>query len=282
VACSAAVGPTSGQLHAHDPGQPSAAEQVVLERLNRARRDPGAEAARLGIALDEGTSPPLADGPRPPLTLHAGLLQAARAHSQDMLARDFFEHTNPDGEDPFDRMQAAGYAFAVAGENLHMAMASQPLDADTEAPGAHDDLFVDAGYPGRGHRRNLVDADFTEVGIGVATGDYRMNATTYDAMVVTQDFASPLGGPRHYLLGVVYHDRSGDGVYDAGEGLADVEVTASGDARWSTRTGAAGGYAFVIAQPGSVELQVAIPGDTRCLRVEVASSSVQVDLRVEP
>ncbi|MFH1812067.1 MAG: CAP domain-containing protein [Pseudomonadota bacterium] len=280
--CSASDAPTHGRLSAVSTGSPTSAEQVVLERLNRARQDPVAEASRLGIALDEGTSPPLLGGARPPLAMNPQLLQAARAHSEDMLTRNFFDHTNPDGDDPFDRMQASGYSFAAAGENLHIVMASAPLSPEEEAPAAHDDLFVDQGYPGRGHRLNIVDADFTEVGIGLAAGTYRNGGSTYQALTLTQDFGRPLSGTRHYVIGVVYQDDDGNGQYDGGEGMASVRIAAHGDEFWTTDTGAAGDFAFAVEETGEFELHYSVNGQDRCQRVEVDAATVQASLILAP
>lgn len=50
-----------------------------------------------------------------PLRMSAALQCAARLHSRDMFERDFVRHTNPDGDEPDDRMRAAG--FDVEAEN---------------------------------------------------------------------------------------------------------------------------------------------------------------------
>ena len=46
------------------------------------------------------------------------LADVARAHSQDMIDREFFDHTNPDGDQPWDRMSAAGIRWYAAAENI--------------------------------------------------------------------------------------------------------------------------------------------------------------------
>jgi hypothetical protein len=42
----------------------------------------------------------------------------AQAHSEDMVDRDVFSHTNPDRASPFDRLTEAGIAYSGAGENI--------------------------------------------------------------------------------------------------------------------------------------------------------------------
>lgn len=52
------------------------------------------------------------------LTMDVTIRAVARAHSQDMVNRNYFSHTTPEGVDPFTRMRAGGVQFGYAGENL--------------------------------------------------------------------------------------------------------------------------------------------------------------------
>jgi len=89
-----------------------------------------------------------------PLAWDERLATLAVRHSRDMSRRDFFDHTNPDGEDPFDRMRRAGIRYRAAAENL--------------ALGARTGGEVFEGWmKSRGHRRNLEDCVYTRMGIGL-------------------------------------------------------------------------------------------------------------------
>ena len=90
----------------------------------------------------------------PPLSNNRTLRRVATAHSEDMAERDFFSHTNPDGEDPGDRAAAAGYD-GYAGENI--AMGYQSAKA-----------VVEAWMESSGHRENILNCSSTEIGVGVA------------------------------------------------------------------------------------------------------------------
>jgi uncharacterized protein YkwD len=95
-------------------------------------------------------------GPAPALSLNPILVGTARAMSKDMGARNFFDHTDPDGLDPFQRMEAAGYNGGAMGENI----------AAGYATGAE----VVAGWlTSDGHCRNIMDPDFGVIGIGYAS-----------------------------------------------------------------------------------------------------------------
>src|SRR5262245_5705564 len=77
-------------------GDPTAAEQQVLELINRARANPTAEGTRLGISITEGlTAAEAADvGPRPPLAMNSILQSVALAHSEDMWTNNYFAHAS--------------------------------------------------------------------------------------------------------------------------------------------------------------------------------------------
>lgn len=271
---------TSGRLAVRARGNPDEAQQAMLELINRARADPGAEASRLGIGLAEGTQPPLRDGPRPPLALSALLTQVAAAHSQDMLERDFFAHDNPEGEDPFERMAHAGYDFSVAAENLYIGLSSAPLDPDQVVAEAHDALFVDEGIAGRGHRVNLLIEDVTEIGIGIAEGTYTDQGMDWNAVTVTLDAGAPAQANHPCLLGVVCADQDGDALCEPGEGLAGVRVQARGDEVVETLTDRGGGFAFAVSEAGTFTVRFSGGGlgQASCQSVVVLDQSVKVDL----
>ncbi|MET8133010.1 sigma-70 family RNA polymerase sigma factor [Streptomyces sp. NPDC005251] len=92
-----------------------------------------------------------------PLTEDTQLEEAARAHSDDMAARDFFDHTNPDGADPGQRITAAGYRWSTYGENI--AMGQQTPQA-----------VMDSWMNSPGHRANILNCSFKNIGVGVHKG----------------------------------------------------------------------------------------------------------------
>jgi uncharacterized protein YkwD len=92
-------------------------------------------------------------GPTPPLRHDGALRCAARVHSKDMNDRGFFDHDNPDGLDPFDRMELAGYRFSAAGENI----AYNYPTAEAVVTG-----WLDSA----GHCRNIRSEDFVDIGVG--------------------------------------------------------------------------------------------------------------------
>ncbi|MFE7271454.1 sigma-70 family RNA polymerase sigma factor [Streptomyces sp. NPDC057623] len=80
--------------------------------------------------------------------------KAALGHSEDMDARDFFDHTNPDGADPGQRITAAGYTWSTYGENI--AMGQQTPEA-----------VMESWMNSPGHRANILNCSFKDIGVGV-------------------------------------------------------------------------------------------------------------------
>lgn len=90
----------------------SAAEQLLIEMINRTRLDPLGEAALFGIDLNEGLSAFRLDGSaRQVLAPNALLHDASDTHGAWMLATDTFSHTGAGGSSPGARMAEAGYDF---------------------------------------------------------------------------------------------------------------------------------------------------------------------------
>lgn len=85
------------------------------------------------------------------------LEKAAQDHSDDMAARAFFDHTNPDGADPGQRITAAGYKWSTYGENI--AQGQQTAEA-----------VMESWMNSPGHRANILNCSFKDIGVGIHKG----------------------------------------------------------------------------------------------------------------
>ena len=94
------------------------------------------------------------------------LASVAKAHSVDMVNKNYFSHNSPNGSTPFDRIKAAGLKYTVAGENLATGYST--------IFHAHNGLFNSAG-----HRKNILNAKFKYAGVGIQNYTYTMNFITY-------------------------------------------------------------------------------------------------------
>jgi len=87
------------------------------------------------------------------LTEQGQLTEAARAHAMDLACNLIFSHTGSDGSSPFDRMTRFGYRFWSAAENIAAGQASAVA-------------VVQGWMDSPGHRENMLNPNFTEIGIG--------------------------------------------------------------------------------------------------------------------
>ena len=102
------------------------------------------EGARLGAGVDR-------------LAVDAVLGSVARWRSRDMAERGYFSHDIPDVGTVFRRLDATGYCYELAGENI-----GWDIDADAAAPASIQAMFLASP----GHRRNVLDARWDVLGIG--------------------------------------------------------------------------------------------------------------------
>lgn len=89
----------------------------------------------------------------PPLAIDARLVAAAQGHSEDMASNDFFSHTGSDGSLPWDRMEAEGYRWSRAAENI---AAGYPTP----------EQVVAAWMNSAGHRDNILNCALVDTGVG--------------------------------------------------------------------------------------------------------------------
>ncbi len=109
-------------------------EQKMLDLVNQER-------ARVGL---------------PALKANLELVRLARLKAQDMINLGYFSHTSPTYGSPFDMIKSAGIRYWYAGENLAGAYSVEV---------AHNSLMNSEG-----HRANILNSNFKEVGIGVVDG----------------------------------------------------------------------------------------------------------------
>lgn len=129
----------------------SETEQAVLDIVNTERGNAGCD----------------------PLTANKLLATAARNHSQDMVDNRFFSHTGSDNSSAGQRITRVGYAYSWWGENI---AAGQSTPASVMNSWMNSD----------GHRENILNCAFTEIGIGYAYGSSTMYGHYW-----TQVFARP-------------------------------------------------------------------------------------------
>lgn len=139
---------------------------------------PSTQAYSLAITTENVftlTNQSRSDEDLPKLKYNDVLAKAAQAKADDMLARQYFAHNTPTGETPWVFITKAGYNYIVAGENL----AVDFVKAET---------MGDAWMNSPGHRANILNKNYEEIGIGISSGQYNDHV----AIFVVQMFGTQM------------------------------------------------------------------------------------------
>lgn len=246
--------------------EPSAAETLSLELINRFRADPAAEGLLLaakpwprepyeGLDIDLFVAEMAALEPAQPLVYHPRLIGASRNHLAYTLAARDYGHDETPGPPEFTGAQSqeralfAGYpaergvVAECAGSYIHGGIL-----------GNHWSLLVDDGpggdhgmQAGRGHRMSLVNGRYREFGNGsIAHPDGRWGEVS---------LCSP-GADERLVGGVAYLDLDGDRFYDIGEGVGGLAIECEGGG--AVRTWASGAYRLEAGGPGELVLRATL------------------------
>jgi Ca2+-binding RTX toxin-like protein len=254
-----------------------AQEQYLLELINRARLDPSAELARYNAAVATGAYSgallaSLNDGLAPnaigtaalqPLAANENLNNAAVGHSQHMLTVDLFDHQGIGDGDIETRATAAGYNSTLLGENISWSGTTGSVNQLQAIEGHQFGLFRSAG-----HRSNLHNSQFTEIGLARELGQMTAKGTVYNASMLTEMFG--VRGAQFYLTGVVYNDSNANRFYTPGEGYsAAIGISGVGAATSST----VGGYS-IVASSGVQQVSLG----TAIVSVIFSGQNIKLDL----
>lgn len=305
----AGLGMVAGALKAAPPtvqfnfGNPTSDEQYMLELINRARSHPGNEGVFLAnMSASDADVKRAVDlyGPtqpwvrpanvrtdfagyavQPPIAWNAKLQASAKAHAQDMAARNYQGHSFPPSQDPGVNQQAIiariegvyGYDWQTFAENVY---ASQDVNGGyARVPTtnfAHCGLQIDWTVPTLFHRNAIMSRDpygvFKEIGIGVVVTP--RSTTAEPALAICQDFGIErfdVGGTGEarqnvpFLTGVAYADADQNFFYAVGEGRGGITVMPE-HGKYFAVTNAAGGYSFPLINlpPNTTTLRVTFSG----------------------
>src|SRR4051812_28316225 len=255
--------PDAPNTQLYSIGQPTNEEQYYLELINRARANPTAEGIRLAVTTDPGVLSAYSAfavnlvlmqaqfaliAPAPPLSMNSDLMNAARAHSQNMLQNNYQGHNGPDGS---ITTRLAGYTAGANGWSIGENVYAYSKSVWYGHAGFEVDWGGSAATGGMqsppGHRQNIHSATFREVGVGVVLGS-NGGSSGVGPQLVTQDFGT-VSWLLPFVTGVVYRDLNNNGFYDPGEGLGGVTVTIANVNNYAV-TASSGGYSVPVPSSG--------------------------------
>ena len=155
-------------------------------------------------------------------------------------------------------------------ENIAWMSTRSPAGLQNEVEQLHTNLMNSSG-----HRANLLNANYREIGVGLEVGQYG----TYEGAFVTQNFAR--SGSNSFVTGVAIGDADGDKRYDIGEGLGGIAVSAKNNATnavTTTSTNGAGGFELSLAS-GNYTINFSGSGITTSTKqVSLGSKNIKLDL----
>jgi hypothetical protein len=129
-------------------------QELIIQEVNPVREDQGV----LALEVDEK------------------LNQAAQLKAEDMIARDYFSHQGPGGELPWSWLDAVEYNYAAAGENLAM---------DVNDP----KVLINAWLNSPSHAKNILNENFTDIGIGITKGKIKGKETIVVVMFLAREMS---------------------------------------------------------------------------------------------
>ena len=289
-------------------GGPTEQAQYMLEVLNLVRTNPteGASWVRehvdptiqanltyYGVNIDDAARAIASAKPQQPLAWDARLASSAQQHSDDMAAKGYQSHEQPNPETRTieQRMDRSGYTNRTSfGENA-FAYARGPRDVNSEkaVDNALQAFLIDWGVPGEPHRKNILEPDkndnnsSADVGLGIADVTSReLLDRGFGPKVVTQVFGRE-SASKAQIVGVVYEDTDRDGRFSFQEGRGDVSIVIedlNGRNTRSLATWNSGGYQAEV-DPGTYRVQAVAAGKKVGSQVvQVGSTNVKVDFKL--
>ena len=299
------IAPTFTPRRYTEVGEPSPAEILSVELVNRARSDAMAEALRLrndddpqvlsaiaefDVDLDELEAQFATLDPEvQPLAINKRLTAAARLHNEDMLSNVFQGHTsssNPPpphqpGDGPGARASYQGYRWQQLGENVFAYAFSVWYN--------HAGFNIDWG-PGTwhgmqdppGHRLAIHEPLYREVGVGMLEDSATSNGQSVGPLLSTQKFSRQLDADHPFIVGVTFMDLDETGFYAEGEGLGGVRVDVEGASFYSISS-EHGAFAVPVSGDGTYTVTFSKPGYltvTQAVTV-VNGQNVKVDYLAE-
>lgn len=238
-----------------DGSHPDGNEQAMMWLMNRARSNPTKEGLFLSDAGDAQVASAInffgvnlsvlqnefaAIAPTQPAAFDRRVYEGSQTHSLDLIARDAQDHNGQ-----FQKVSDAGFVsnggrasvFSFSRSALH-AHAGFNIDWGN---GTADGMQV-----GRGHRAGIMS---TGTNVGIAMTPENNSSTSVGPLVTSIAYLNARSPAEDhfnkFIVGTVWSDDNGNGMYDSGEGLAEVTVMPD-DGTYYAVTGNSGGYAIPV------------------------------------
>lgn len=141
------------QPQQEQPAQQAPAEPEAQEQTNQSSQSASQQLSQFENEVVELTNQERQKNGLAPLQIDEELSAVAREKSNDMSVKNYFDHNSPTYGSPFDMMKSYGISYRAAGENIAKGQRT-PQEV------------VDAWMNSQGHRENILNGNFTHIGVG--------------------------------------------------------------------------------------------------------------------
>lgn|SRR5690625_2559824 len=145
--------PKQEQPEQEQPVQQTPAEPEAQEQTEQQNQQESQQLSQFENEVVTLTNQERAKNGLAPLQIDEELSVVAREKSNDMAAKNYFDHNSPTYGSPFDMMQSYGISYRAAGENIAKGQQT-PQEV------------VNAWMNSQGHRENILNSSFTHIGVG--------------------------------------------------------------------------------------------------------------------
>ncbi|MFD1170982.1 CAP domain-containing protein [Oceanobacillus picturae] len=132
---------------------PAPQQPVAEETEQTTEQNQSSELSQFEQEVVELTNQERAKQGLSPLKIDTELSKVAREKSSDMASNGYFAHNSPSYGSPFDMMKQFGISYSTAGENIAKGQRTP-------------EEVVNAWMNSEGHRANIMNANFTHIGVG--------------------------------------------------------------------------------------------------------------------
>lgn len=208
----------------------------------------------------------------PPLAFNSQLYSAAEVQIFDMLENKYWGHVSKEGVTPVMRIKAQGYVPIWAAESKsRLSTCFNAISPANTVPSIFKNMFFNA-FSSQGFRDHSMLAEKAiESGFRIMAAESKAlsGICGENVHITVGDFGASRIYDGPLLSGVIYEDFNENGLYDAGEGVSDVEVTVKtpgvAGITKTVRTNPAGGYT-VFLDPGRYRVSVGGAGENEQIR----------------
>lgn len=265
----------------------------MIQMVNQARDNPSAVAKFYGMNVNDilknfPNLKPLFSTGVPPVAVNAQLYAAASGHAADMMGNGYDSLVSPDGSTPDMRIRQTGYEPVWTAETLiRIATCNNEVSPQLTVSRIFKQMLNKAFRTDNYRDQNMFSDQAADAGISMIAGEsaalgslcgdfLQLTVADYGARTIGPDFATT-------IIGVVYEDANGNGMFDSGEGASGLSVTINmagvPGSLQKIYTNPVGGFSKTLA-PGRYRVVINAPGEKIIKWIDLNTANVWVPVEI--